>query len=80
MMQGVTDTFFFQYITKPFSDWFLQMGLQAASWSTAAIIITLGDETLDVDLPKVNAPTYSICTGSRGKPKNKKFTASPVSI
>ncbi|SOC42631.1 non-heme chloroperoxidase [Ureibacillus acetophenoni] len=60
MMQDVTDGFFFQYITKPFSDWFMQMGLQAASWSTAAIIITLRDEKLYTDLPKINVPTLII--------------------
>ncbi|QED47976.1 alpha/beta fold hydrolase [Cytobacillus dafuensis] len=60
MMQDVTDGFFFQYITKPFSDWFLQMGLQAASWSTAAIITTLRDEKLNADLPKINVPTLII--------------------
>ncbi|MBM6617871.1 alpha/beta fold hydrolase [Bacillus suaedaesalsae] len=60
MMQGVTDQFFFQYISKPFSDWFMQMGLQAASWSTAAIIVTLRDEKLDEDLPKINVPTLII--------------------
>lgn len=60
MMQGVTDGFFFQYITKPFSDWFLQMGLQAASWSTAAIITTLRDEQLHADLPKINVPTLIV--------------------
>ena len=60
MMQDVTDGFFFQYITKPFSDWFLQMGLQAASWSTAAIITTLRDEKLYADLPKINVPTLII--------------------
>ncbi|GIP33338.1 alpha/beta fold hydrolase [Paenibacillus sp. J2TS4] len=57
MMRGVTDTFFFQYITKPFSDWFFQMGLQAAGWSTAAIIILLRDENLAADLQKIAAPT-----------------------
>lgn len=60
MIQKVMDTFFFQYITKPFSDWFLQMGLQAASWSTAAIIITLRDEKLHADLSKINVPTLII--------------------
>lgn len=60
MMQDVTDSFFFQYITKPFSDWFLQMGLQAASWSTAAIIITLRDENLHADLPQIHVPTLII--------------------
>ncbi|KAB8126642.1 alpha/beta hydrolase [Gracilibacillus oryzae] len=56
MMQGVTDTFFFQYITKSFSEWFLQMGLKAASWSTANIIMTLRDEKLYADLPGIHVP------------------------
>ncbi|WP_107839585.1 alpha/beta fold hydrolase [Metasolibacillus meyeri] len=57
MIQDVTDSFFFQYITKTFADWFFQLGLQAASWSTAAIIMTLRDENLHTDLPKINVPT-----------------------
>jgi non-heme chloroperoxidase len=60
MMQEVTDSFFFQYITRPFSDWFFQMGLQAAGWSTAAVIVLLRDEKLHEDLPKVVAPTLII--------------------
>lgn len=60
MMQNVIDTFFFQYITGPFSDWFFQMGLQAAGWSTAAVIVLLRDEQLYNDLPKIAAPTLII--------------------
>ena len=60
MMQDVTDGFFFQYISKPFSDWFFQMGLQAAGWSTAAIIMTLRDEKLNNDLQKIITPTLII--------------------
>lgn len=60
MMQEVTDSFFFQYITRPFSDWFFQMGLQAAGWSTAAVIVLLRDEKLHEDLPKIVAPTLII--------------------
>lgn len=60
MMRGVTDTFFFQYITGPFSNWFLQLGLQAASWSTAAVIVMLRDEKLYTDLPKIVVPTLII--------------------
>jgi non-heme chloroperoxidase len=60
MMRGVTDTFFFQYITGPFSDWFFQLGLQAAGWSTAAIIILLRDENLDTDLQKIFVPTLIV--------------------
>jgi non-heme chloroperoxidase len=60
MMRGVTETFFFQYITGPFSDWFFQLGLQAAGWSTAAVIVLLRDEQLYTDLPKISAPTLII--------------------
>lgn len=60
MMQGVTDTFFFQYISRKFSDWFINMGLEAASWSTAAVIVLLRDETLHEDLPEIAAPTLII--------------------
>ncbi|SDO15068.1 non-heme chloroperoxidase [Psychrobacillus sp. OK028] len=60
MMKGITDTFFFQYITTPFSNWFTGLGLQAAGWSTAAIIKTLRDEKLDADLPKITVPTLIV--------------------
>ncbi len=60
MMQGITDTFFFQYITRPFSDWFINMGLEAAGWSTNAIIVTLRDENLEADLHKISVPTLII--------------------
>ncbi|RHW39355.1 alpha/beta hydrolase [Lysinibacillus yapensis] len=60
MMREVTDTFFFQYITSSFAEWFLQLGLQAAGWSTAAIILTLRDEELYADLPKIHVPTLIV--------------------
>jgi non-heme chloroperoxidase len=60
MMREVTDTFFFQYITSSFSEWFFQLGLQAAGWSTAAIIITLRDEKLYADLQKILVPTLIV--------------------
>lgn len=60
MMRGVTDTFFFQYISGPFSEWFFQLGLQAAGWSTAAVIVLLRDEKSYADLQKIVAPTLII--------------------
>ena len=60
MLREITDTFFFQYITKPFSDWFFQMGIQAASWSTAAIIKTLRDEKIDYELSIITVPTLIV--------------------
>ncbi|AJS57158.1 alpha/beta fold hydrolase [Paenibacillus sp. IHBB 10380] len=60
MLEGVTDLFFFQHITEPFSDWFFQMGLQAAGWSTAAVMTTLRDENVYNDLSKIFVPTLII--------------------
>ncbi len=60
MMREVTESFFFQYITMPFSDWFSQMGLQAAGWSTAAIVTALRDEKLYEDLQGILIPTLII--------------------
>ncbi|OAB42311.1 alpha/beta fold hydrolase [Paenibacillus glacialis] len=60
MLQKVTDMFFFQYVTSRFSDWFFQMGLEAASWSTAAIIVMLRDENVNNDLDKIHVPTLII--------------------
>lgn len=57
MLQGFGDMFFFQYLTGPFSDWFFQLGLQAAGWSTAALAASLRDESLFSDLGKVCVPT-----------------------
>ncbi|MBP1994377.1 alpha/beta fold hydrolase [Paenibacillus eucommiae] len=60
MLQGVTDLFFFQYITGPFSDWFFQLGLQAAGYSTAAVMTALRDENVYHDLGKILIPTLII--------------------
>jgi len=60
MMREVTDTFFFQYISPSFSDWFFQLGLQAAGWSTASVVVMLRDEKLYSDLPKISTPTLIV--------------------
>lgn len=60
MLSDFGDIFFFQYITKPFSDWFLQLGLQAAGWATAAIAETWIKEVLFSDLAEINVPTLII--------------------
>lgn len=58
MLQGFGDIFFYKHITEPFANWFFQLGLQAASWSTAEIANTwLGEERLFSDLEKINVPT-----------------------
>ena len=60
MLQGFGDMFFFQHITQPFSEWFFQLGLQAAGWSTAAIAQTWINEVLFSDLETINVPTLII--------------------
>lgn len=60
MMLGITDTFFFQYKTQPLADWFTGLGLEAAGWSTAAVIRMLRDENLYADLPQIAVPTLII--------------------
>lgn len=57
MLAGFGDMFFFQYVTKAFSDWFFQLGLQAAGYSTAALAASLRDESLFSDLGKIQVPT-----------------------
>ncbi|RED59310.1 alpha/beta fold hydrolase [Cohnella lupini] len=60
MLRGLGDQFFFQYKTIPFMDWFFQLGLQAAGWSTAAIMVTLRDENVYGDLGKIAVPTLIV--------------------
>jgi len=44
--------------SAPLSDWIFQLGLQAASWSTAAIARTwLGEEGLFQDLKTIQVST-----------------------
>lgn len=60
MLRDFGDIFFFQHITTAFSDWFFQLGLQAAGWATAAIANTWIDEVLFSDLAAINTPTLII--------------------
>lgn len=58
MLRNFGDTFFYQYISTPFSDWFFNLGLKAAGWSTAEVAKTwLGEEQLFQDLQKITVPT-----------------------
>jgi non-heme chloroperoxidase len=60
MLRNFGDMFFFQHITTAFSDWFFQLGLQAAGWATAAISNTWIKEVLFDDLDAVMVPTLII--------------------
>ena len=60
MLRDFGDIFFFQNISEPFSDWFFQLGLQAAGWATAAIANMWINEVLFSDLGTINVPTLII--------------------
>lgn len=57
MLRGFGDMFFYQHITQAFSDWFFNLGLQAAGWATAAIAETWLNEVLFSDLGHIQVPT-----------------------
>lgn len=56
MLRDFGDIFFYTKVSQPFSDWFFNLGLQAASWSTIAIARTWLTESLFDDLPKIQVP------------------------
>lgn len=60
MLQGFGDMFFYQHITEAFSQWFFQLGLQAAGWSTAAIAKAWINEVFFSDLEEIDVPTLII--------------------
>jgi non-heme chloroperoxidase len=51
------NTILFKYATQPLTDWFFQLGLEAAGWATAKAQTTVRDEALFSDLEKICAPT-----------------------
>ena len=58
MLNNFGKIFFYKKVSQPFSDWFLQLGFQAAGWSTAAIAKAwLDEEQLFDDMKKIKAPT-----------------------
>lgn len=57
MLADLTKMFFFQKITQSFSDWFFQLGIEAAGYSTAGVLNSLRDETLFTDITKIQVPT-----------------------
>lgn len=60
MLRNFGDKFFFKHTSKAFSDWFFQLGLQAAGWATAAVAETWIKEVLFMDLESIRVPTLII--------------------
>ncbi len=58
MLVDFGNMIFYRYVTDSLSDWIFQLGLKAASWSTAAVANTwLGEEGLFTDLHTIEVPT-----------------------
>ena len=60
MLRDFGDMFFYQHISEAFSNWFFQLGLQAAGWSTAAVANIWINEVLFSDLEQIAVPTLII--------------------
>ncbi|WP_124067242.1 alpha/beta hydrolase [Clostridium sp. E02] len=60
MLRNFGELFFFQHISEPFSQWFLQLGFQAAGWATAKVANTWIQEVLFEDMRKICVPTLII--------------------
>ncbi len=57
MLQNFGNMFFYKKISEPFDSWFLNMGLQAASWSTIQVSYAWLSEVLFNDLAAICVPT-----------------------
>lgn len=57
MLRDFGDMFLFQYATQPLSDWFFNLGLEAAGWAVAECAKTFRDEILFADLGEIKVPT-----------------------
>ncbi len=57
MLRNFGNTISYHPVSAAFSDWIFQLGLQAASWATAAIANTWLEEALFDDMAKINVPT-----------------------
>ncbi len=57
MLLDTAPMFFYKPITKALSDWFFQLGFEAAGWATAECAKTFRDESLFNDLPRIQVPT-----------------------
>lgn len=57
LLRTFRSMFFFQYVRSSLEDWFDDLGLQAAGWSTIACLVTLRDSTLFGDLGRIRVPT-----------------------
>ena len=60
MLTTFSNMCFFQFATDSLTNWFLNLGLEAAGYSTIQCAMTFRDEVLFQDLPKITVPTLII--------------------
>jgi len=60
MLRDFGERFFFKRTSQAFSNWFFQLGLQAAGWATAAVAQTWINEVLFDDVKVIDVPTLII--------------------
>jgi len=60
MLKNFGDRFFFQHTSQALSEWFFQLGLQAAGWATAAVAKTWINEVLFTDMESIQVPTLIV--------------------
>lgn len=56
-INGISDSFFYQYVTQSLFNWFNNIALSASSWATTQCLISLKNERLFDDIPKIKIPT-----------------------
>ena len=57
MLEDFGRTFFYRKVSRAFSEWFLQIGLQASGWATIAVANTWINECLFDDMKEITIPT-----------------------
>ncbi|CAM2868379.1 alpha/beta hydrolase [Paenibacillus sediminis] len=57
MLEDLGDLYFERYITGSFKKWFQGLGMEASGHSSAMAMMSLRDEDLRPDLPKIHVPT-----------------------
>lgn len=60
MLKNFGSMFFHQHVSEALSEWFFQLGLQAAGWSTEAIADAWLNEVFFTDLETIHVPTLII--------------------
>ncbi|WP_291651700.1 alpha/beta hydrolase [Clostridium sp.] len=56
-ISNVSDLFFYQYISQALLSWFTNIALSASPWATTQCLISLKNERLFNDIPKIKIPT-----------------------